>query len=169
MFKIFNNQKAQTVTDQTMSNSGAGPGHPMLCPALILSCWTMREVLGVLGCTWVTEVGDYSTNGFEASQYFTNQHGCTHANRLTINCWHGGCFSQGSLWRITAVRADSVTLQHCLACTVGTEPSPPFWAWAEGSASRSWTISKALRTACSSPPRSPQGWLAAVSRLPGAS
>lgn len=120
----------------------------------------MREVLGVLGCTWVTEVGDYSTNGFEASQYFTNRHGCTHANRLTINCWHGGCFSQGSPWRITAVRADSVTLQHCLACTVGTEPSPPFWAWAEGSASRSWTISKALRTAA--PPRPGllrAGWL----------
>lgn len=104
----------------------------MLCQALILSCWIMREILGALGCSRVTKVGDYSITGFEASQYFPNQHGCTCANRLNINCWRGGCFSQESPWRVTAVGADSVTFQHCLACTVGTQSSPPFGALSWG-------------------------------------
>ena len=66
--KYLTAHKAQALTNP--NNAGCWSrvlGYPMLCQALILGCWIMREVLGCWACTGVTTVGNESPTGFEAS------------------------------------------------------------------------------------------------------
>lgn len=92
--------------------------------------WIMRQVLGVEGCTQVSEIGDDSPTGIEASQYFNTQHGCTTAS--SINCWGGSCSSPGFPWRVTGVGVDAVTLQHTMWLLLwGQSPTLLSEPWAE--------------------------------------
>lgn len=95
--------------------------------SLAAELWPRSE-----GCLQMTGVGDESPTGFKASQYFSNQHGCTRGNSLNIKCWSGSLPSQEPPWR-SHCGSWPIALQHAVcACTVGTVPSPTFWAWSWG-------------------------------------
>lgn len=57
------------------------------------------------------------------------------------------------------------SLALCLACTVGKEPSPPSWALSWGQCLQ---VLNHFQGSQNSPLRSPRGWLAIASWLPGA-
>lgn len=111
-------------------------------------------------CTQVTEDGDNSTTGFEASRYFTN-----HLNIFT----NLNIVPVQTDWMSTAeMGAATPKDSHggLLLCELTPSPfstlpslSPALLSesWAEVSASRSWTISKAFRTPHSGLLRA--GWL----------
>ena len=112
----------------------------------------------MLGCTRVTEVGDESPTGFEASQYFRNQRGCTSANSVNIICCSGGLLLPRVPMEGSSVGADPIALWHSVWLVLwGQSPALLSAPGVEVSASGSWTTSKALRTPCSCLLRA--GWL----------
>lgn len=60
----------------------------------------------------MTEVGDESPTGFEASRYFSNQHGCTSANSLNSICCSGGLLLPRVPMEGSSVGADPIALRH---------------------------------------------------------
>lgn len=106
----------------------------------------------------MTEVGEESPTGFEASRYFSNQRGCTGASSLNSICCRGGLLLPRVPMEGSSVGADPIALRHSVWLVLwGQSPALLSAPGAEVSASRSWTTSKALRTPCSCLLRA--GWL----------